>query len=151
MRALCLLPLALAACGQSSVAMDLGKAVDAAIANDAAIAVDAAVPPDLGANDDLFTPADLSGAKALSFAPAALYGTPGVAVYTLVAADLNGDGKTDLVVGGVANGNNLFVLLNTGNGTFKPAVPYAIAGVTLSAVVADLNGDGKPDIVAADL
>ncbi len=71
---------------------------------------------------------------------------------SVVVADLNGDGKPDLVVictGGVS------VLLGNGNGTFQPHLDYTtggspaslgIAGEQGSLVVADFNADGKPDI-----
>lgn len=67
-----------------------------------------------------------------------------------IAADLNGDGKADLLL--TTNGG-LLVALNTGNQTY--AAPVAISlGALISCNleyidVGDLNGDGSPDIVAA--
>jgi hypothetical protein len=58
-----------------------------------------------------------------------------------VAADLNGDGRVDLI------GEGLRVMLNLGQGAFAPAITYAAPGRPL---VADLNGDGRPDLVAVD-
>jgi hypothetical protein len=57
-----------------------------------------------------------------------------------IIADLNGDGKVDLVYpGGV-------VLLGKGDGTFTTGTPWTSPGPTQIAV-ADFNGDGKQDIV----
>ena len=61
-----------------------------------------------------------------------------VPVYGITqAADVNGDGKPDLVGDAVALGN--------GDGTFQPARHYEASG--LSARVDDFNGDGVLDLV----
>jgi hypothetical protein len=66
----------------------------------------------------------------------------------MTAADIDGDGKTDIVT--TNSDNTVGVLLSLGNGTFAPEVTYA-AGTKLSLVVAlDLNGDGKPDLAVAN-
>ncbi len=72
----------------------------------------------------------------------------------LVLADLNGDGKLDLVSGQF--GANFFsvdaVFLQRGNGdgTFGSpvALPAGYAGVSMTAV--DLNGDGRLDLAVAN-
>ncbi len=61
----------------------------------------------------------------------------------IVAADLNGDGHTDLVAA-----PPLLVLLGSGTGTFSPAT-YPTDGRS-SPAVADFDGDGVPDVVVAD-
>jgi hypothetical protein len=66
----------------------------------------------------------------------------------VVVADLNGDGKPDLVVASILGGP-LGVLLGNGDGTFQPAV--SVGGAAFAVAVADLNGDGKPDLVVATL
>ncbi len=79
------------------------------------------------------------------------YGTGGSYPRSVALADLNGDGKLDIVVGN--NGSaNIGVLLGNGNGTFQPAVTYGSGEVQpyLSVAVADVNGDGKPDILVAN-
>jgi uncharacterized protein (TIGR03437 family) len=65
------------------------------------------------------------------------------------AADLNGDGKLDLVV--TDSGTSAYtVLLGNGDGTFQLPVTTA-AGTALGVVVAsDFNGDGKPDLAVMD-
>jgi uncharacterized protein (TIGR03437 family) len=65
--------------------------------------------------------------------------------FSLAAADLNGDGKQDLVVG---TGAGVYVFLGNGDGTFKAPVQYTTGGNVSSIAVADFNGDGKLDIAA---
>jgi hypothetical protein len=61
------------------------------------------------------------------------------------AADLNGDGKTDLVFSNsLGPSSNVAVLLSNGNGTFQQTdYPSGEPGGT---AIADFNGDGIPDI-----
>jgi hypothetical protein len=72
---------------------------------------------------------------------------------SLSAADLNGDGHTDLVgsIFAPANPSSLAsVLLNNGNGTLpSPSMIPTPSGVTFSSqATADFNGDGIPDLVS---
>jgi hypothetical protein len=62
------------------------------------------------------------------------------------AADLNGDGHTDLVV---TNAYGAQILWNNGNGTFTPQTLPAPYGWYSGAAIADVNGDGRPDIFIA--
>ena len=66
---------------------------------------------------------------------------------TLAAADFNGDGKQDLVVG-TTNDDGVYVFLGKGDGTFQAPVQYKTGGEVSSVAVADFNGDGKLDIAA---
>ena len=78
--------------------------------------------------------------------PPVLYSLGGTTYPASVAiADLNADGKPDLVVSNQSA--PLSVFLNNGDGTFQPAVPYNPE--SNSVAVRDVNGDGKPDVVVA--
>jgi hypothetical protein len=90
-----------------------------------------------------------TSADPLLFLPAVAYDSGGEAAESVAVADVNGDGKPDLIV---ANGtNNVGVLLGNGDGTFQPAVNYSSGGTGPSSVaVADVNHDHRPDIVVAN-
>jgi hypothetical protein len=67
----------------------------------------------------------------------------------VVAADLNGDGKADLVTANRA-ADDISVLLGVGDGTFLPSVGYPTGPGPAFIGVADFNGDGAPDLAVAD-
>jgi hypothetical protein len=92
-----------------------------------------------------------------TFDPAVTYDVNNWNNSSVVLADLNGDGKLDIVVGGGAcadgalgcTAGRISVLLGNGDGTFGPPTFYNPGGFYTQAVaVADVNGDGKPDILA---
>jgi hypothetical protein len=64
-----------------------------------------------------------------------------------VAADLNGNGKLDLLVPAF-NDSNLLVLTNSGGGHFALAGTLPLGTGAFSAAVADVNNDGQPDLIA---
>jgi hypothetical protein len=67
----------------------------------------------------------------------------------VAAADLNGDGKPDLVTAN-GNGNTVSVLLSNGNGSFAAKVDYPTGLVPVAVAAADLDGDGKPDLAVTN-
>ena len=77
-------------------------------------------------------------------APAAVGTTALGQIYSLIAADVNNDGKTDLALGTVGP-NGVFVLLGEGTGKFKPPIVSPISA-SESVAVADVNGDGRVDL-----
>jgi hypothetical protein len=66
--------------------------------------------------------------------------------------DLNGDGKTDLVVGSTP-GSSFSVLLNNGSGGFVAPTLYTLnanQGEDSVGLIGDFTGDGKADVVVAN-
>jgi len=103
-------------------------------------------------SDGLQTPA-------LSFVAGGPYLSGADGANAVAIADVNGDGKPDLVVANwcaysscTAPGTNVGVLLGNGDGTFQPAVEYASGGLYADSVaIAQLRGPGQPlDIIVAN-
>ncbi|MGB7264158.1 MAG: FG-GAP-like repeat-containing protein [Terracidiphilus sp.] len=72
----------------------------------------------------------------------------------IVIADMNGDGKPDLVTLGTASDGNseLAISLGNGDGTFRTPTKLEFAGGETDGyglAVADFNGDGKLDVAVA--
>jgi hypothetical protein len=76
---------------------------------------------------------------------------PGTLPGALAAGDLNGDGRTDLVVAD-AGSDEVLVYLQNPAGGFGPAPDYDLpVGVSPSALdLVDVDGDGRPDIVVTN-
>ncbi|MDE2350034.1 MAG: VCBS repeat-containing protein [Gammaproteobacteria bacterium] len=64
---------------------------------------------------------------------------------SILLADVNGDGRPDVVIGG-ENGVTVLLQNAASPGTFLPAANYA-APEANEIAVADVNGDGYPDII----
>jgi uncharacterized repeat protein (TIGR01451 family) len=69
-------------------------------------------------------------------------------VYLPTLADVNGDGRPDLV--GISSISSFGVWLGNGGGTFSAPVQFANA-VFYAPAVGDLNGDGRPDLATGDI
>lgn len=75
--------------------------------------------------------------------------TAGQTPSTVVAADLNGDGNQDLVVGNYGS-NDISILMGDGKGNFSTALNIPV-GMSPSAIVTgDFNKDGKLDLAVAN-
>ena len=87
-----------------------------------------------------------------SFA-AAINLTTGLAPAAVAIADIDGDGKLDLVTANL-NAKSVSVFRNkiTGNSidttSFAAKVDFTVGTGPISLAIADLNADGKPDVVA---
>jgi uncharacterized protein YfaP (DUF2135 family) len=68
-------------------------------------------------------------------------------INSLQTADLDGDGKPEIVTAGA---DGVDVLRNQGDGTFAKAVVYPQEGSPVDIVAADLNGDSKLDLVVTN-
>jgi hypothetical protein len=95
------------------------------------------------------------GPVSFTVAPAVVTGPPtdshnmAPGPFGLAAADLDGDGKIDLVAGNQSQ-NDLVLLRNTSspgniNFTAEPSTPSAVAW-SGNIVISDLDGDGLPDV-----
>ena len=90
----------------------------------------------------------LEGRIVPSFTPPVAY--PVSQPLAVVAADVNGDGRPDLITL-AGDGNSVSVQLNLKKGGFGPAQTFFDPGhVAAAMAVGDVNGDGKPDIVFAN-
>jgi hypothetical protein len=87
-----------------------------------------------------------SAAGALSFAPPVHYGLGGKPA-DLASADLNGDGRPDLVA---SAGSGVDVLLGVGRSGFATATRTPLEHRPAAIALADLDGSGTEDVVTAN-
>ena len=83
-----------------------------------------------------------------TFAARVDYGV-GAGPYSVALADVDGDGRLDVVVAN-RDSNTVSVLRNLGGGAFAARVDYAVGSGPYSVALADVDGDGRPDIVTAN-
>lgn len=70
---------------------------------------------------------------------------------SIVVADVNHDGKPDIIVANTAD-DTVSVLLGDGKGHFTnaPGSPFACGKAPSDIALADMNGDGNPDLIIAN-
>ncbi len=91
-----------------------------------------------------------------TFQPARSYSSGGIQPFAIAVADVNGDGKLDVLVGnscvlGNCHYSVVSLLLGNGDGTFQAARSLDPGGIDPEAIVVkDINGDGKPDLLIAN-
>ena len=93
------------------------------------------------------------GATTASFAAQQTFAT-GSDPVSVTAADLNGDGRPDLIVANFGS-NTVSVLLNTTapgatTPSFAAQQTFATGSAPSSVMAADVNGDGRPDLIVAN-
>ncbi len=86
----------------------------------------------------------------VSNATYSVVGVGGNYAVSVTTADVNGDGKIDLICansGSLGQFASLSVLTNNGKGNFPTIANYSVASSPSCIIAADVNGDGKPDLV----
>ena len=92
-----------------------------------------------------------SGSFMLASSPAV-----GIEPYSVISADVNGDGKPDLISANANTTNSageadtLTVLTNNGRGGFALSSSPNVGSDPMSVTSADVNGDGKTDLISAN-
>ena len=92
-----------------------------------------------------------------TFQPAQTSDSGGQVAFSVAVADVNGDGKPDVVVLNRCADSNcnthatIGVLLGNGDGTLEPVVTFDTGSrFSSSVIIADVNGDNRPDLLTAD-
>ena len=107
-------------------------------------------------NGDPLDPANTGGDVAVFFNQGGgTFGPPlllraGVAPTSIGVADVNRDGRGDLVVANNLS-NDVSVLVNAGGGAFEPAWTFATGDGPTSVALADFNGDGITDLAVSHM
>ncbi len=124
------------------------------------------------ASSTFTAPATFVGTTSALTSPVTIINANTVAPSSYAVADINGDGKADLIfvdngLTAINPGNNFpityptpiyFVAISNGDGTFKTPVPYNFPQISPSSgydvsttaanvQIADFNHDGKPDLI----
>jgi hypothetical protein len=75
--------------------------------------------------------------------------SPWWGAYSVIVADLNGDGNLDLAVTNFS-GSNVGVLLGKGDGTFSAPKTYHVGEGPFTIAISDFNGDGYQDLATGN-
>jgi FG-GAP-like repeat/FG-GAP repeat len=70
--------------------------------------------------------------------------------HSVALADLNSDGKLDLVVVSSQSNETVSVFLGNGDGTFQPQARYSVGSYPYGLAVADVNLDGNLDLLVSN-
>lgn len=104
----------------------------------------------MATHDDITLMTTLLGDGRGGFTPAR--GSPfdlGRRGFSIVAADVTGDARAEVIVGLLGRDSLIVLMSNNGGGyTHAPGSPYQ-AGLNPKMAIVDFNGDGKRDIIAA--
>ncbi len=85
------------------------------------------------------------------FAPAVTFAA-GDGPHAIIAIDLNGDNRVELVTANDSFGSTdtVSVMINDGAGGFAPRVNYPVPGALESVIAADVDDDGQLDLITAN-
>ncbi len=102
---------------------------------------------------DLVTPnpdhvAIVRGDGTGSFGPASTL-RPGFAPFSVVAADFDGDGATDIAAGSGEGAGALVTWRRTADGAYEEMGRYALAAGPTTLAAADLTGDGRAEVIVS--
>ena len=93
----------------------------------------------------------INNGTSIPFSSITATGAIGNNPYGLIATDLNGDGKLDLIAANSPSTGNgsISVLLGNGNGTFQSALNTTVGTRPRYIAAGDPNRDGKQDLIPA--
>jgi hypothetical protein len=95
-------------------------------------------------------PTQLPAAPLKIFGTAVSYDTGSAGAGPIAAADLNKDGKLDVVLGNCCAGSTVGVMLGNGDGTLQAPTGYAVGSTEAKSIaIADVNSDGNADLIVA--